>query len=384
MRSDRKDGQRGGGILVGAKKNLDMKLVPINIPEDSSLECLLVKITIKKKYFYLCAVYIPPNANVDIYVQLFNLFECILDKDVNIIILGDFNLPFYVTEGCEKSKLINKFLNFYNLDQDINVFNKMKRKLDLVLSNMQLTNLEHCGNPILDEDQYHPALSMVLPISLNHIKNHHYINYEYIYDYSIGDFYRLYTLLRELNWAELERADNVDMCTHVFYQKVYECLDLAIPRKKVKIGTRKLKSFPKYFSQKLKKNIKLKTHLHRQIKKGTANFQIRNEYSKIRSTVKYQTAHELRTYHENIERNVKTNPNSFWDFVRSGRSRPGVPAEVCYGECTVRGAQEIADTFALYFSSVFQQSEKPNFDKSSGNFSFSKISVWGAPFGKDK
>ncbi|XP_050309348.1 uncharacterized protein LOC126745517 [Anthonomus grandis grandis] len=250
----------------------------------------------------------------------------------------------------------------------------MKRKLDLVLSNMQITSLEHCGNPILDEDQYHPALSMVLPISLNHIKNHHYINYEYIYDYSMGDFYRLYTLLREVNWAELERADNVDMCTHVFYQKVYECLDLAIPRKKVKIGTRKLKSFPKYFSQELKKNIKLKTHLHKQIKKGTANFQIRNEYSKIRSTVKYQTAHELRTYHENIERNVKTNPNSFWDFVRSGRLIPGVPAEVCYGECTVSGAQEIADTFALYFSSVFQQSEKPNFDKSSGNFSFSKIS----------
>lgn len=128
--NDRNDGRREGGVLVAARKCLSMQSVKLNIPDSSSIECLLVNIKVKKKLFYLCAVFIPPNVNMDVYVQFFNQFQCILDKYVDVIILGDFNLPLYSTEGCEKSKFLNNFLSFHNFNHHNSVYNIMKRQLD--------------------------------------------------------------------------------------------------------------------------------------------------------------------------------------------------------------------------------------------------------------
>ncbi|CAH1990518.1 unnamed protein product [Acanthoscelides obtectus] len=51
VRNDRKDGRRGGGILVGVRKNLSMELIPINISNDSSLEAKLLP---DGSYNYCC------------------------------------------------------------------------------------------------------------------------------------------------------------------------------------------------------------------------------------------------------------------------------------------------------------------------------------------
>lgn len=165
----------------------------------------------------------------------------------------------------------------------------------------------------------------------------------------------------------------MNACTCLFYEKVFGCLDRPIPKRVEKRGTYRGINYPVYFSLALKKNIKLKNHLHRKIKKGKATLQVKNNYKNLRTTVKYQTAQEFQAYHETIENNVNIDPSSFWDFVRSKRAKPGIPSEVCYEGCTVSGAQEVADTFALYFGSVFQQSEKPNNDGCNGNFTFSPI-----------
>ncbi|CAH1980207.1 unnamed protein product [Acanthoscelides obtectus] len=158
---------------------------------------------------------------------------------------------------------------------------------------MPIINLEHCGNPILNEDQYYPALSMILSISIIHRLNQNNSTYEYVYDYSKGDLYLLYRLLNDVDWSELETTSNVAKCIDMFYQKVYECLDLAIPKRKIKKCTSNAQRYPIYFSQELKKNIKLKKRLHRQIKNGKASFQLKNEYNEIRSAIKYQTTTKL-------------------------------------------------------------------------------------------
>lgn len=375
LRRDRNDHRRGGGVLVAAKTNLCMQCVPLNIMEDSGMECLLVKMKINRKVFYLCSVYFVPNLNVDMYVKFYDTLENILDNDVDIVILGDFNLPLYDIECCDKSRSLNSFISYNNLKQFNTIHNRMGRKLDLVISNMSIANLQKCNCPILWEDDHHPSLNMTMSISHKNIKKDSYIKPQYVYDYSHGDFYLLYQLLSNTDWSNLQLTEDINDCTNLFYEKVISCLNQAIPKRAVKTGNHRGPEYPNYFSTELKKNIKLKNRLHRQARKENARIEVINKYKMLRHSVKNQTAHEILVYHQSIENNANIDPNGFWDFVRSKRGKPGIPIDVRYRNHTACGAEEVADAFALYFSSVFQQSTEVVADANvcKGNFHFSEI-----------
>ncbi|CAH2014114.1 unnamed protein product [Acanthoscelides obtectus] len=122
---------------------------------------------------------------------------------------------------------------------------------DLILK--FIVNIEKCEDPLLDEDPHHPALNMF--ILFKNKTSYVYSQPEYIYDYSKGEFYKLYNLLEDVDWSDLQKSEDVNICTDLFYGKLYGCLDQAIPKKAVNRATYNGGNYPIYFSVALKKTL---------------------------------------------------------------------------------------------------------------------------------
>lgn len=374
-RQDRSDGRRGGGVLIASKKSFNMQCIPINC-DNFAFECLLVKIKVKKRLFYLCCVYIPPNVNIEQYCQFFNMFESILDKEVDIFIVGDFNLPCYEVGGCNKSNLLNNFLYLNNLVQCNTIYNDSQRKLDLVLSNMEILKLEKCENALIKEDVYHPALDITLCLGVRESNCDSTIQPGYVYDYAKGNFDILYRLIRETDWSDIQQANDVNISLDLFYKKISNCIEKTVPKKQLRVFSGRAPKYPIFFSPQLKRDIKLKNRLHKQIKNNKASFEDIGRYRELRNIIKEQTATDFELYHESIENNINTNANNFWNFINSRKKKPNIPSELSYNGKIFSDPQDKADAFAQHFSSIFHKSDRATLPTECyGNFVFPSISV---------
>lgn len=300
-----------------------------------------------------------------------------MENNVNIIILGDFNLPCYVSEGCDthcdKCSLLKSFLNVNNLEQCNTVLNHMQRKLDLILSNMHICDIARCENALVAEDKYHPALNMYVLMDCQMTTMFSNSQPSFVYDYAKGDFYLLYHLLNNLDWSDLENTRDVNACVQLFYEKLYLCIEQAIPKKISKAQNNDCSKYPNFFSLDLIRKIKQKNRLHRKIKCGRTSPETINQYINLRVTVKKQTKHELEEYHENIENNINLDPSRFWAFVKDRCKQNQIPDEVNFNNTTFNDPQGVANAFAQYFASVFQNSTTAILTDCQGAFCFSEV-----------
>lgn len=370
-RLDRTNGKtRGGGLLVAVTNKINMEIRDFN--SNSEIECLVVKVRFKKEIFYIACVYVPPNTSCDSYVRFFEAMEEIVSENISILILGDFNIPSFVANNCDKSLLMNEFLSICNLNQCNTVINCMNRKLDLILSNMNVSECTKSNFPFVSEDLYHPALNVVIDVHCNS-KECCKIQPTYTYDYAKGDYDLLYYLIASTNWSELQESNDVNAKVDHFYQRLFSCIDRAVPKKIIKTKSSNKRKYPVYFSVELIKNIREKNRLHRQVKRGRAGFKHKLEYQHLRKIVKAQTKRDYQKYHELIEINSNIDPNSFWKYVRSRGDSRGIPSEMRYNNVAVSEPNDIANAFAKYFESVYECSSAEKIFDYQGNFQFSLI-----------
>lgn len=55
----------GGGVLIAVRKEYEAEVVIV--PNIESVEALCIKISVAKKYLFICCVYIPSNSDLSIY-----------------------------------------------------------------------------------------------------------------------------------------------------------------------------------------------------------------------------------------------------------------------------------------------------------------------------
>lgn len=371
IRSDQNnDKTLGGGILLAFKKTFSLEIVNITL-STNILQCLVVKAKFRKLLFYVVCVYIPPSQNISVYEELLDKIELILIKNVDVLILGDFNCPQFVTKGCDKSIFVDQFMNMNGLTQYNMTLNYKQRLLDLILSNMSVESVTECDYPLVPQDPNHPVLYTLINLEncLNNTKN--VIETSYRYDYANGDYHLLYYLLNSANWSVCYLSKNVDDCLNSFYKILIHCINQAIPLKQTKSNNKH--RFPKYFSIDLIRKIRRKNRLHKQVQSGKGSTAISNEYKNLRDSIRRQTRYEYTLYQHNLESNININPKSFWSFLGSKNKANGIPTEVSFEDNIFKDTQDIANAFAQFFSSVYAQSSTFNPNSSFGNFSFSRI-----------
>ena len=188
----------------------------------------------------------------------------------DVLIVGDFNIRQYkpdidkneVYADCKLNELLS-IINAAGLHSHNTILNHQNNTLDLVLSNLD-SIVVHRGSSLTDiPDAYHPPLEIVIhpKLRLKHAAkelraSHQISNNVQRLNFAKGDFLKLHTTIKSINWSPLYSMQNVNNAAKFLQEKIYNAVSLAVP---VCRNKNKSKSqYPIWFTQEILKTLKKK------------------------------------------------------------------------------------------------------------------------------
>lgn len=223
---------RGGGVLIATKSDIqffsvDLSEFHINFP---IIDIIGKKYFLQNTTFYIFTLYIPPNIIVQELEQFFEQFELFLCNLENVVIMGDFNVPHYITGDVDaKSQILRNFIEFLSFEQHNGVPNESGRILDLVLSKIRC-HIFHDNVPLVTEDKHHPALFISLSLSTQHHNSFPVKLSHKCYNFKKANFPGLYNELFVTDWTFLTEFNSINLACDAFYTKFYAILDNHVPQ----------------------------------------------------------------------------------------------------------------------------------------------------------
>ena len=184
---------------------------------------------------FLFVIYIPPSLGTNYYSQFFETFETLhYLNDNDVYFIGDFNIPNYRefivhNNNVERTAALMSFLNYFDLKQCNSILNSNNRLLDLVISNVTC-GVEKAQDVLLKEDSHHPALSIIIHLSVNdNTKNRKsFANNIPTYNFHKADFYS--SQIQSIDWSALKNTNDVNSACERFYEMLYDLFDSYVPK----------------------------------------------------------------------------------------------------------------------------------------------------------
>ena len=343
--------KRLGGALIAAKKWLVSSIIT---PKTTNIESVYVKISFSSKKILFVNVYIPPLSPVNIYEDFLAATEEIIQNDEfsMIFVTGDFNLPNINWESdefgsrpvgiiTEAVKCVSNFIAFMNFQQVNTIPNATGGFLDLILTN-NVVNVNCVDFPLLKCDKYHPALSF--NVNCDNIR---FLDYDYFYyDFNNANYILINQYLGNINWDCLLNISDVNQALISFYEVIYCCIDLFVPKKRCK--TRK---FPRYYSLELKNAILRKKAAHKKFKQSN-NISDYKLFSDIRKECKILAEKSQKDNIKNLE-NSMTDSKQFWSYIHSKYKYYDLPNNMSYNNNESDNPLQIADLFKQFFAGSY-------------------------------
>lgn len=154
-----------------------------------------------------------------------------------------------------------------------------------------------------------------------------------------------------MDWHTKLKSNNVNECTIIFYDILYKLINKYVPRKIKYKG-----KFPIFFSQKLKRLIKIKKIYQAQYKKFKLDPRPHYYYKKFSKQRKYCTyIYDLdyKNYIKKIESDLQTDQKPYWSYMDTNK-KEDIPSEMYYNNQKFNNDTDIANAFANYFQSTFK------------------------------
>nr|CAH7757459.1 unnamed protein product [Callosobruchus chinensis] len=123
------------------------------------------------------------------------------------------------------------------------------------MSNVEC-NVVRDVSPAVKEDDYHPALLILPKVFYKKQKIFTRGAGNLLYNFRRANFHGLYDAILHTDWSFLSHFFDVDAAVQVFYDKLYEILDMYVPKSKVM-----KRQFPFWYTSNIIKNIKLKENV---------------------------------------------------------------------------------------------------------------------------
>lgn len=363
VRCDRADGRKQGGALLVATPQYELRRMSlpgdVNI-DDCSFELVCAKVFSRSRYLFLCCVvYIPPNSDDRDYMLLFHLIEQLCVNNVNIVVIGDFNLHSCSINVCNYYEC---FLTFCEFTQNNQVLNCNGRQLDLVLCSFQGENsvcVYAAAEGIVPVDVHHPPLDVSLrlgelilqrPVDAIHNANQ---KGEFStlpqWNFNKADFPQLYYNLANIDWSQLYKLNDIDSAVDVFYKLLSTVFNSCVPKKQHK-HTNLFKAYPAWYTVELISEINYKNLLHKKYKASKSKEDY-DYFSYYRAEVKKHIKLAYQHYINYVQHNLIEDPKSFWKFIKSKKNNCSAQNIIKDGK--VLTTEECAREFATYFYSVY-------------------------------
>jgi len=148
------------------------------------------------------------------------------------------------------------------------------------------------------------------------------------------------------NWFETIVSLDVDQATNALYDALHFCVLKFVFEVNYCPST-----FPLWFSKDFKSLVLSKKRAYAKYKVPRCPKDY-NEFSNLRARYKYEYKSCHKSFLAQTEGKLKTNPRSFWDFVRKNKSSDGIPYTVHFDDKISSGTESISSLFSSYFSTV--------------------------------
>lgn len=199
-------------------------------------------------------------------------------------------------------------LSLFNLKQSNSIKKTNNRLLDLVLTDLNI-DISLCSTPLINVDPQHPPLECELRITLNSDK----IPVKNVrkYNFHKADYDKICQELTNIDWSEKLGKLNTKEATDVFYAYLYNILNTHVPW----LNSKPYK-YPIWFSQDLKKELKIKLKFRRRWK-TYGNRSDYDRFSWARENVKKLIASCNVSYVNHVEASTAQNIKHFWKYTHN-------------------------------------------------------------------
>ena len=360
---------KGRGICLYCKPEVKYQIID-NIPEFN--EVVACEFIGKTEVFLLLICYRSPNSSMDNDGNLCDLLLNISQRHYsNIFVVGDFNycnidwnLKITQTPSVSASQFLDTVndLFFEQLVSEPTRYRKGQRKniLDLVLSNnlFFVDSIDYC-EPLGRSDH----LSLVIYLNFE-LTQRAEVNRKMYYN---GDYVAMNAFFNEFDWTNLMDVLNTQQSWDFFTKKTAYAIEKFIP-----ICNKSSPTGKDWVNSKVRVERKNKkqswSKLWKQIKSNRIH-SIQNDNSALEEewilarNKATKTCDEARSQYESrIILNCKTNPKTFWSYVKKKTKKPGDVStlEDRNGQLVSNDSTK-AKLLNDYFSSVFVNEADDNF-----------------------
>ena len=338
---------RGGGVLFGHHQDIKCRRIPTrewNFPPEIDLVCVRTSNLVRNITFVV--LYVPPDIHQSAYDEFIDSLSFLYtDLGDQILIVGDFNTPYFQSPCDGRSRSLQRFAEFSGLQQCNFVKNSLNRSLDLVFSSLGCI-VTHSDESIVAEDPLHPTLLLEIA-STSNTPNCEVNIKKARFNFRRADLPSLYAAIHSTNWTSMSNYRDVDSLCGEFYNLLLTSLEAHVPLLKPKRNAN-----PIWYSRELVTLMRSKERARQFYNKHKSDEAYSN-YSTLRSQVKRLLSATYKHYILTSEEKIKSDPKQFWGFVSSKRQSTRIPGEMFLNSTSIIEPQEIVDAFAQNFSSVF-------------------------------
>lgn len=162
-----------------------------------------------------------------------------------------------------------------------------------------------------------------------------------------ADYGTINEKLSNINWENILTSSDTNNLINKFYIVIDKLINTHVPSFTVK------GNFPAYFKPDTIKTIKNKNIYHKKYKKFNS-VEYYNIFSQLRTLSKQLIRRDYTDFVNGMEVEILNNNKTFWNYVSSKKkTQTSIPGIVHYGDRVASTGQDICNSFADFFKSVY-------------------------------
>ena len=352
----------GGGIAVYVKNNLYFE-EQVDL-SNHEIELLWLKISFQQNHFLLGVFYRPPNSRVKLWDYFYDSVSKALDKNLPVILTGDFNIDMLSNTATGRNHLSNLMhrLNMVNLVCEATNFTTTPGTcIDLVLTNNR--------NTVKSVEVLSPFCSSHSPVTaeINFKINKEYSYKRTIRKYDSADYAGFVSDIKNIDWNNtFNSCDNINDMYSKFLDIYSFHVNKHIPTKTITVRP----TDKPFMNNTIRRKIRQRNRIHYKAKSSNsaAHWQkfreLRNEVIDLVRKSKEDYRQKLTS--ELTDKSIP--PGKWWRIVKSisklSKSREPVPYVKSEGQIFVHPIEK-AEILNKHFSNISKidiEPELPNND----------------------
>ena len=240
IESKERKGKKGGGVAILVKDNIKYRRRCDLEVDSKHLECVVVEIRDNVENVLLASCYRAPNMYQKEFLESYKkLLQDLKKNSANLIIGIDHNMDLLQSslQGLTHEFFELNIINGVNpcITKPMRITHSTATLIDNIFCSQSMYRNSTSGIIIDDISDHLPCQCTIQSFNLTQIED------EIMYKRSINE--KTITLLKgklkEMNWSDITKIEDVDIQFKTFHQLLIEKLDKAMPYKATKFKTKK-------------------------------------------------------------------------------------------------------------------------------------------------